>query len=327
MTLVLKRTDVFACLGMTDCITAVERAFCAEALGHTLPAGVLGTHAEHGGFHVKTAGIADHPRYYAAKINANFPQNPARHGRPTIQGVISLHDAGTGEVLALLDSASITALRTGAATAVAAKYLARSDAASVGIVGCGVQARSQVRALSRVRSITSVHAYDVDRAAAERFSAEMRDELACAVVIVDALPKATEGADIVVTCTTAREPILSSHDVRPGAFVAAVGADSADKQELDGALLSGNKIVVDSLEQCAEFGELHQAIRDGLMSRQDVHATLADVVVGRRAGREGDDEITIFDSTGTGLEDVAAAAVAYERAITLGVGDVIRLDA
>lgn len=327
MTLVLTRAHVLGCLDMAACIGAVEQAFRAEALGRTLPAGVLGTPAENGGFHVKTAGITEHRPYYAAKINANFPQNPARHGRPTIQGVISLHDAGTGEVLALLESGSITALRTGAATAVAAKYLARPDAASVGIAGCGVQAVSQLRALSRVRSIASVHAYDLDRAAAERFAQEIRDELACTVVVVRDLATATESADIVVTCTTAREPILSARDVRPGAFIAAVGADSADKRELDSVLLSANKLVVDSLEQCAGFGELHQAIRDGLMSREDVHATLADVVAGRRAGREGNSEITVFDSTGTGLEDVAAAAVAYERAIALGIGSVIRLDA
>ena len=327
MAIVLTRTDVLRSLDMGACILAVENAFRAQALGRTIPAGVLAAHAANGGFHVKSAGLADGRHYYAAKINANFPQNPTRSGLPTIQGVISLHDAKDGSVLSLLDSTSVTALRTAAATAVAAKYLARRDPCTIAIAGCGVQARSQVRALIRVRSITSVQAYDVDRVASMRFVEEMGRELGCAVAAVDDFPAAAAGADIVVTCTTASRPIVSAGDVRAGAFVAAVGADSPEKQELDPALLVDNKVVVDALEQCATFGELHHAIREGLMSREHVHATLAEVVAGQRSGRERDSEITIFDSTGTGLEDVAAAAAAYERAMDLRLGVSIRLDA
>ena len=326
MTLVLTRSDVLRSLDLVACIAALENALCDEAMGRTLPAGVLATHSDTGGFHVKSAGVAGDRPYYAAKINANFPQNPARHGLPTIQGVIALHDAGNGAVLALLESSSITALRTAAATAVAAKHLARRDARTMAIAGCGVQARSQVRALMRVRAIGSVQAYDVDRAASARFVEEMRRELSCDVAVVDDFPAAAARADIIVTCTTAKRPILSSADVRPGAFVAAVGADSPEKQELDPALVADNTLVVDVLEQCASFGELHHAIRDGLTSRHRVHATLAEVVSGRRLGRLDDAEITIFDSTGTGLEDVSAAAVAFERATTLGLGVPIRLD-
>ena len=326
MSVVLTRSDILRCLDTERSIAAVEAAFCAEALGRTLPAGVLATHAALGGFHVKAAGLGGDAQYYAAKVNANFPQNPARHGKPTIQGVICLHDAGTGAVLALLDSSSITALRTAAATAVATKFLARRDAHAVAIAGCGAQARSQIRALNQVRSITSVRAFDANRAASQRFADEMRAELECDVVIDEAFHAAVAEADIVVTCTTATAPILSADDVRPGTFVAAVGADSPDKQELDPDLLANNTVVVDALEQAAAFGELHHAIRAGLMVREDVHATLAQVVAGRRAGRTRDAEITIFDSTGTGLEDVAAAAAAYERAIALGLGTPIRLD-
>lgn len=326
MTLVLTRTDVLGSLDADACIAAVEDAFRAQARGMTLATGVLAAAGGLGTFHVKTAGIVADRSYYAAKINGNFPGNSARNGSPTIRGVVCLCDADSGAPLALLDSSSITALRTAAATAIAAKHLARRDAASVAVAGCGAQSRSQLRALSRIRSLARVTAYDLDSRASERFAVEMRNEVGCDVRVVGDFRAAAARADIIVTCTTARRPILSVGDVRPGTFVAAVGADSPDKQELEPELLAHSKVVVDSLEQCVSFGELHHAVRDGLMSGDDVHATLAEVVAGARPGRESDGEITIFDSTGTGLEDVAAAAAAYERAVALGLGREVRLD-
>jgi ornithine cyclodeaminase/alanine dehydrogenase-like protein (mu-crystallin family) len=327
MAMVLTRSDVFACLDTRSCIVSVENALCREAAGQTLAAGVLATHAAEGGFHVKVAGLLGERAYYAAKVNANFPSNPIRNGLPTIQGVISLHDADTGAVLALIDSPSITALRTAAATAIAAKSLARADAATVALAGCGVQAPSQLRALGAVRRIERVRAYDSDRSASERLADAMRAELGCDVAAVASFEAAAADADIIVTCTPARRPILSAADVRAGSFVAAVGADSPEKQELDPALVASSTLVVDALEQCASFGELHHALQAGSMSRDDVHATLADVVAGRRVGRARDSEITIFDSTGTGLEDAAAAAAAYECAVSRGVGALVSLDA
>ncbi|HTJ24221.1 MAG TPA: ornithine cyclodeaminase family protein [Gemmatimonadaceae bacterium] len=323
----MTRTDVQTLLDPGSCIAAVERAFVAEVLGQTLPAGVLGTQAAGGGFHVKTAGVLGEGQYFAAKVNANFPSNSAHHGLPTIQGVMSLHDARTGVVLALLDSPSITALRTGAATAVAARHLAPDDARVVAIAGCGVQARSQLRALAHVRSLTRVYAHDVDAGAAARFADEMRATLACEIEPVQAFAAKARMSDIVVTCTPTREAFLSVGDVRPGAFVAAVGADSNDKQELDPALLSTSTLVVDDTAQCATIGELHHALAAGLMTRDDVHATLAEIVAGRRPGRTGEREIIVFDSTGTGLEDVAAASMVYERALAVGAGMELRLDA
>ena len=327
MTLILTRSDVGTLLDLDSCIAAVENAFRAEALGHTLPAATLGARAPLGSFHLKSAGLLGATKYYAAKVNANFPSNPACHGLPTIQGVISLHDADTGTVLALLDSTSITALRTAAATGVAAKYLARSDARVVAIAGCGVQGRSQLRALARVRPINCVYAHDVNAAAAERFADEMRVELACDVEPAREFGPKAATSDIVVTCTPSRRAFLSGRDVRAGAFVAAVGADSEDKQELEPALLAASTVVVDSVEQCATIGELHHALVAGLVHREDVHATLADVVAGRRDGRTDESEVTVFDSTGIGLEDVAAASMAYERALAAGLGREVRLDA
>ena len=200
----------------------------------TLPPGVLGTHVPDGGFHTKTAGlVGEHTRsYFATKTNANFPGNPVRFGLPTIQGVITLHDATDGALLALLDSIEITTLRTAAATAVAARYLARADARVVTVLGCGIQGRSQLLALCRVRSIERVCAWDVDPAAAKRYADEMATALGCDVRAVVDYREAVRASDVVVTCTPSRRPLLTAVDVPTGCFVAAVGADSEDKQEL-----------------------------------------------------------------------------------------------
>ena len=326
-TLVLTRSDVASLLDMDACIAAVEAAFRAHADGATLPPGVLGAHVPGGGFHVKTAGLAARGggAYFVTKTNANFPDNPARRGLPTIQGVVSLHDATDGSLLALLDSMEITTLRTAAATAVAARHLARADARVVTVIGCGVQGRSQLHALSCVRDVERVFAWDVDRDAAERYARETTARLPLDVVAVSDYREAVLESDIVVTCTPSRTPLLAAADVPAGCFVAGVGADSDDKHELAPDLLARAIVVADVLEQCARIGDLHHALAAGTMRRDDVHAELADVVSGRRPGRRSPGEVTLFDSTGTALEDVAAAVVVYERASAERRGVRIRL--
>jgi alanine dehydrogenase len=302
-------------LSMVECITAVERAFRLHGEGTAPPPGVLGVHAEHGTFHIK-AGVLDIGRpYFAAKTNANFPGNVERYGLPTIQGVIALFDAVRGTPLAILDSREITSLRTGAATAVATKYLAREKASIATICGCGVQGRTQLAAVASVRQLTRVYAVDRHRENAQRFAREMSNELGIEVIPSDDLARAARLSDICVTCTPARQAILGPDDVPAGAFVAGVGADNPDKQELDPTLLARSAVVVDILEQAATSGDLHHAIAAGVMTRADVRAELGEVVAGRKRGRLSDDEIVVFDSTGTALQDVAAAAAVYEKAI------------
>ena len=321
-TLILRRDDVARLLPMPDCIDAVERAFLRHARGESFPPAVLGTHVEGGGFHVKTAGMLDavHGRpAYVAKVNANFPGNPDRNGLPTIQGVLALFDAADGRVLALLDSIEITLLRTAAATAVAARYLA-PESATVAICGCGEQARSQLRALACVRPLVRVAAIDVNRERASRFAEEMAAELGLDVVVAGGPGEVARGTSLWVTCTPAPHWFLGREHVEPGSFVAAVGADNPDKQEIEPELLAASAVVADLLDQCATIGDLHHALDAGVMRREDVRAELADVVAGTRPGRLSADEIVVFDSTGTALQDVAAAAMVYERAVAAGEG-------
>jgi alanine dehydrogenase len=320
-TLVLSRHDVRRLMSLDECIDAVEDAFREHALGRSISPGVLGSHVPGGGFHVKTAGLAtDRRSVFAAKVNANFPGNPARFDRPTIQGVIVLFDAIDGKPLAILDSIEITSVRTAAASAVAARYLARDDAATVTICGCGEQGRSQLRALTRVRPVRQVLAFDTDFAKAERYARELSSELDVDLSPVRELGAQTLRSDIWVTCTTSRAWFVGRDHVAPGSFVLAVGADNEDKQEIEPALLAESTVVADVLDQCVVIGDLHHALELGVMRREDVHAELADVVSGRRPGRQRDDEIIVFDSTGTALQDVAAAQLVYQRAVAVGAG-------
>ena len=301
-------------LSIEACIDVVERAFRLHGEGKAPQPGVLGVHAEHGTFHIKAGTLELGRHYFAAKTNANFPGNVERYGLPTIQGVIALFDAERGTPLAILDSREITSLRTGAATAVAAKYLARDDASVVAICGCGVQGRTQLTAVAMVRKLTRVYAFDRSRENAVRFAREMSNELGVDVIAAADFATAALASDICITCTPSRKAILGAGDVSAGAFVAGVGADNPDKQELDPALLARSAVVVDILEQAVTSGDLHHAIAAGVMTREDVRAELGAVVAGTKKGRLHDDEIVIFDSTGTALQDVAAAAAVYERA-------------
>jgi ornithine cyclodeaminase/alanine dehydrogenase-like protein (mu-crystallin family) len=284
---------------------------------------VLGTHARGGGFHAKTAGLLDERAVYAAKINANFPGNPRLHGLPTIQGIVLLSDATTGAPLAIMDSIEITRLRTAAASAVAAKYLSRPESRIMTIVGCGAQAASHVRALAAVRPIERVLAFDLQLDRAHALAETLRSE--ANVEPVSDYRDAARQSDIVITCTPSRTPILADDDLPDGVFVAAVGADSEDKQELEALTLAACVVVADIVEQCATIGELHHALAAGVMSLADVRADLAGIVTGTRPGRMSATERVIFDSTGTALQDVAAASLAYERACALDVGTSITL--
>jgi ornithine cyclodeaminase/alanine dehydrogenase len=242
---------------------------------------------------------------------------------PTIQGVIIVCDAENGYPLAVMDSIEITILRTGAATAVAAKYLARPDSHVATICGCGNQGRIQLLALDKVLPIERIYAFDQDPKRALQFADEMSSALHITAQVAPNLRKAVGDCDVCVTCTTAKQYFIRQEDVAPGTFIAAVGADNAEKQEIEPKLLAANKVVVDILDQCATIGDLHHALAAGLMTRENVHAELGEIVAGKKAGRTSQDEITIFDSTGMALQDAAAAAIVYEKARQNGNGRMI----
>ena len=226
----------------------------------------------------------------------------------------------SGAPLAILDSIDITLKRTAAASAVAAKYLARKDSSIAAICGCGQQGRAQLRAVLLVLSLTKIYAFDVNERAAINFKNELSPELKIDIEPVRDLAGAIQKSDVCITCTTANESFVCKEDVRPGTFIAAVGADNEDKQEIDSALMASAKVVVDSLEQTCAIGDVHHAIADGVMRKENIFAELCEIVAGQKIGRVADDEIIVFDSTGIAIEDAVAAATVYERALANGIG-------
>jgi alanine dehydrogenase len=324
----LTRNDVERVLDYPSCIEAVEDAFRIRGRGENSPSAILGVHVRDGGFHVKAAALRIGGRdLFAAKINANFPGNPSRHALPTIQGMLGLFDAQVGTPLALMDSMSVTTIRTAAATAVAARHLALPDASSLAVIGCGVQALPHVAAIHAVRPLTRVVAFDVDAGARHACATTVRRVHGILTTAAGSVESAVRDSEIVVTCTPSRVPILDGKMLRPGAFVGAVGTDNEHKSEIAPSLMATAAVVVDDLDQCAAIGDLHHAIVAGTLGREGVRASLAEVVVDASKGRRNPDEVVIFDSTGVAIEDVAAAAVAWQRAEAQGIGSEIALGA
>jgi len=319
-TIILSRKNVASLLTYEDCISAVEKAFLLHGQGKASPPGVLSIHAEAGGYHIKAGLLNLGMHYFVAKSNGNFPANKKNFGLPTIQGVVVVSDADNGQLLALMDSIEITILRTGAATAVAAKYLSKPDAKTATIVGCGEQGRVSIRMLRKVRPIEKVFVYDKDPAIAEDFAIEFSRELSLEVTAVDTLKEAVGKSDICVTCTTSNEPFLKAEYISPGTFIAAVGADNEDKQELEPELLASSKLVTDLITQSAVIGELHHAINKGILRKEDVYAELGEIIAGFKVGRDSTNEVIVFDSTGMALQDVASAAVVFENALDRKIG-------
>ena len=318
--LLLTRKDVTQLLSMDECIIGVENAFRLHAEGLAQPPKVLGIHSENGGFHIKAGMLGSERKYFAAKVNANFPDNKMMYGLQTIQGIIVLCDAGNGRLLALMDSIEITIIRTGAATAVAAKYLAAEYAKIATICGCGNQGRISIEALMKVRQLEKIYAFDLDQLQSEKFAKHFSNQIEVVPITGNDLHKALQKSQICVTCTPSKKSFIRSEDITPGTFIAAVGADSEEKQELFSDLIASNKIVVDLVDQSVAIGELHHVIQKGLMTAGDIYAELGDIIAGKKPGRESGDEIIIFDSTGTALQDVAAAIIVYEKSMAGGIG-------
>jgi alanine dehydrogenase len=318
-TLVLTRRDIIGLMSRADWLAAAESGFRAAGEGRTRSPMPMHLEGRGGAFHAKGASLEQKRLFAALKLNGNFPGNPEALGLPTIQGAILLCDGETGSLLAIFDSIEVTLRRTAAATALAARYLARPESATVLVGGCGEQGRAQLAALRDVLPLRRGFAWDRDRQKAEALARDIGAKDFTIEPVAD-LAAAAAQSDVIVACTTSREPWLDDTMVRPGTFIAAVGADSPDKSEVAPALMRKAIIVADVIDQCAAMGDLHHALAAGAMQRRDVHAELAGLVAGAKPGRTDNIQITLFDSTGTALQDVAAAALIYERASERSIG-------
>jgi alanine dehydrogenase len=322
-TLILTQSDLRRLVTRTDYLRAVEGGFRASAEGRASSPSPLHVEADSGGLHGKAAILQAERTYLAVKVNSNFPGNAGSGELPTIQGALLLFDGTNGALLAIMDSIELTIMRTAAATALAARFLARNYARTLMICGCGAQAPAQAAAVADVRRFERGFAWDADPGRARAFAADMTRDLGFPFEAAHLLGDAAQASDVIITCTSAREPFLDETHVKPGAFVAAVGADSPSKCEIAPALMAQASVFADVTNQALTMGDsLHAAL-----SPSEIRGELADLVSGRVIGRSDDDEIIVFDSTGTAIEDVASAAVAYERAIDTDVARIELADA
>ena len=317
MPLYLTERDVTELLQMADAIAAVEAVFKAHAAGRATNESRRRVRAAGATLNVMSAAVAgsDAARSFLGLKAYTVTSSGARFH-------VSLYDARTGELLAFIEADRLGQMRTGAASGVATKYLAREDSQTVAIYGTGWQARSQLAAVCAVRPIRDVRVYSRRTENRERFCAEMAAELSLnAVTPVDRPEAAAEGADIIVTITPARSPVVSGGMLSPGVHINAAGGNSLLRRELDDeAITRASLIVVDSIDQARiEAGELVSPVEKGLLTWERVRE-LRHVVAGEVQPRRSDDDITIFKSLGLAIEDVAAAAVIYERALERNLG-------
>ena len=324
--LLLSREEVEGLISMREAIDAVEKAFRAKGLGRVQmpPKSYVYFKKYDGDFRVMPAYLEEMGAAGVKIVNAH-PRNPKEHGLPTVMAMIVLLDPKTGAPLAIMDGTWITNLRTGAGGAVAAKYLARKDSRTVAMVGAGVQARTQLLALREVLKIEEIRVNDLSRVKAEEYAKEMGRKLGLEAEVIKETREAVRGADVVVTTTPSREPILMNDYVSEGMHINAIGADAPGKQELDPAILLRAKIVVDDREQAIHGGEVNVPISKGIITRDHIHADLGEIVTGKKPGRTSREEITVFDSTGLAVQDIATDWVVYKKAKRMGKGREIEL--
>ncbi|HYZ61854.1 MAG TPA: ectoine utilization protein EutC [Acetobacteraceae bacterium] len=320
--LILTEAELRRCLALDEsAVACVEQAFLALATKEVVmpPILRLDIKAHRGEVDVKTAYVPGLDGF-ALKVSPGFFDNP-KLGLPSLNGLMILFSARTGLVQALLlDNGYLTDVRTAAAGAVAAKHLARPDARTAAIFGAGVQARLQLQALTLVRPIERAVIWARDPGKAAAAASDLSGTLGIPVR-AEADPRAScDGADIVVTTTPAEAPILQAAWIGPGQHVTAMGSDAETKNEIDPALLARATYVADSLTQTRRLGELHHAIAAGLVGAERAFAELGQVVAGLRPGRQGADEVTLCDLTGTGVQDTAIATLAHQRAAACGAG-------
>ncbi len=317
MVLILSERDVAEVLSMGDAVRLLEESFRQHAQGRTslAPRLVMPLEGDAGNFRIMAAVLPDR-NAFGLKTLTGTPGKRA----PEDTWFALLHfDWTTGALRAVIPGGTITGTRTGAASGVATRHLAREDASTLGLIGAGFQGRNQVAAVREVRDIRRIRIHDAVPAAAAAYAEELRAD-GVEAEVVDTAEEAVRGSDVACAATTTKKPVIEADWLEPGMHVNSVGANAPVKREVAGAVFARCRVVPDFQAQVLEeAGDLIAAVRDGDFAVSDIHAELGDVVAGKAPGREGD-EITLFKSVGVAIEDVACAAHVYEQALARGLG-------
>lgn len=323
MALLLSKEDVRKVLTMPDAIRIMEQAFAELARGTAvMPQRPVINVPEQQGLTAFMPALLPSLGAFAIKVVSVFKSNAAR-GLPSIHGVVAVLSPETGQVIAVMDGGYLTAVRTGAVTGVAAKYMARKNARVVLVFGAGVQARTQLEAVCAVHKLEKVLVHDVMPGAAKAYAQQMAgyNGIPKDIAVVTSVPEAVRAADIIVTATTSSTPIFDGHDVKPGTFVSGVGSHSPGARELDEVIVTRAKIVCDLTAAClVEAGDLMIPISEGKLRKEDIRGDLGDVILGKVRGRQNDQEITLFKSVGLAIQDASVALQVYRTAKEKGIG-------
>lgn len=323
-TLILSRSEIQSLIQMKQAIAAVEKVFHEYGLGRaSMPPKIyLDLPQFKGDFRAMPAFASGVGKASLKWVNAH--SDNLRLGFPSVMAVIILSDPKTGFPLSIMDGTFLTSIRTGAGGAVAAKYLARTDSTVVGLVGCGTQARTQLQGLRQVFKIKAVRVWGKEEKLLKSFVTDMKRPGEQMTAVKD-VQRAVTDCDIVVTTTPSRGPLVLRQWVNPGTHINAIGADAAGKQELAPAILKDAKVVVDDFRQASHSGEINVPFEKGILKEKDIHAELGQIVSGQKKGRTSAQEITVFDSTGLAIQDLAMADLVYRMALKKKKGRAINL--
>jgi alanine dehydrogenase len=321
-TLLLNRQDVGRLISMQEVIGTVEEAFKAFNSGQVVqpPYTCINLPPPRGEIDFKLGYCAANEIISMKSSSGGFPNNPTEHGVPSGMGTILLYDARSCALLCVMDGSLLTGLRTGAAGAVSVKALARKNAKTITSIGTGNQARMQIRAIREVMSIEAIHAWSRQPETLARYKADIEREFGIPVVAARSKQEAVEQADILITTTRGKGSLVEAAWVRPGTHIVAIGTDTHGKQELEPEIFRNAKIVNDSIAQCVEKGETWHPLNQKIIRKDDIHAEIGEILLGRKPGRETDDEITIFDSTGMAIQDNTTSHLIYRNAIASNTG-------
>ncbi len=319
-TLLLTQRDIARLVDMRTAIRVVHHAFVAMARGQTVMPPKLYLPLPHQSDFRAMPAYLQHPAACGVKWVNVHPHNRAR-GLPTVMAVIVMNDPATGVPLAVMDGLLVTKLRTAAAGAVAAHALARRNSRVVGLIGCGAQADAQIQALAEVFALTRVKVWGHTPGEAGRFCQRMRRILPRVVFEpCKTIQGCVQAVDLLVTLTPSRRPLVKRSWVGEGVHINAIGADAPGKQELDPQILRDARVVVDEREQAIHAGEINVPVQQGKYTPRRIHASLGEVLIGRRPGRHSPKEITVFDSTGLAIHDIALGHEIVRQALREGLG-------
>jgi alanine dehydrogenase len=319
--LLLSEREVETLIDLDELIAALERAHIQYSTGEAvMPVRLVVPLPQISGRITSMPGYLSHDHALGMKVVTYFRGNDQR-GLPAILATIMLFSHETGKMIAAMDGTHITTIRTACASALATRVLANNQTPVLGVIGAGVQARAHIRALSRVRRIEQVKIYSPSRASGEKIRADLETPTGLGIEVARSAEEAVRGADLVVTASTATEPVIRADWLKPGVHINAVGSHRPDAREIDGATLARCRVVVDSRQAImAECGDVLLALQEKSLGAEAIDTEIGEVLAGAKLGRSAEAELTLYKSVGIAIQDVAAAQLVYRKALERGVG-------